>query len=196
MVLTTLLHACETWTIYSRHAKQLNHFHTGCLRRILRIEWQDKIPAQKSWDEPAFRASTPSCRKPNSGGQGIWYGCWIVGCQNRYFMANSPPENAHPEVRKRHIRTAWKCLSKTLAYVTIRGKYLARTALPGEQGLPMELTMQRPDVWMSGEETCCPWSPSRKHLYSRLRPAGKTVVLGSDSSATSALIAHSELRTE
>ena len=26
VVLTTLLHARETWTVYKRHAKQLNHF--------------------------------------------------------------------------------------------------------------------------------------------------------------------------
>ena len=44
VVLTTLLHACETWTVYKRHAKQLNHFHMNCLRRLLRIKWQDKIP--------------------------------------------------------------------------------------------------------------------------------------------------------
>jgi len=42
VVLTTFLHACETWTVYSRHAKQLNHFHTSCLRRLLWINWQDK----------------------------------------------------------------------------------------------------------------------------------------------------------
>jgi len=44
VVITTLLHACETLTVYNRHAKQLNHFHTSCLRRLLRIKWQDKIP--------------------------------------------------------------------------------------------------------------------------------------------------------
>jgi len=44
IVLPTLLYACETWTAYSRHAKKLNHFHMGCLRRLLKIKWQDKIP--------------------------------------------------------------------------------------------------------------------------------------------------------
>jgi len=38
VVLTTLLHACETWAVYSRHAKLLNHFHTGCFHRLLRIK--------------------------------------------------------------------------------------------------------------------------------------------------------------
>lgn len=44
VVLTTLLYASETWTVYSRHAKQLNHFHLSCLRRLLHIRWQDKVP--------------------------------------------------------------------------------------------------------------------------------------------------------
>ena len=33
VVLPTLLYACETWTVYQRHAKRLNHFHTSCLRK-------------------------------------------------------------------------------------------------------------------------------------------------------------------
>ena len=44
IVLPTLLYACETWTVYQRHAKKLNHFHTTCLRRLLNIKWQDRIP--------------------------------------------------------------------------------------------------------------------------------------------------------
>ena len=44
IVLPTLLYACETWTVYQRHAKKLNHFHTTCLRKQLNIKWQDRIP--------------------------------------------------------------------------------------------------------------------------------------------------------
>jgi hypothetical protein len=44
VILTTLLYGSETWTTYSRHAKQLNHFHLSCLRRLLHVSWQDKIP--------------------------------------------------------------------------------------------------------------------------------------------------------
>ena len=43
-MLPTLLYACETWTVYQRHAKRLNHFHTRCLRKLLKIKWQDRIP--------------------------------------------------------------------------------------------------------------------------------------------------------
>ena len=44
VVLRTLLYACEMWTVYQRHAKRLNHFHTNCLRKLLKIKWQDRIP--------------------------------------------------------------------------------------------------------------------------------------------------------
>ena len=43
-VLPTLLYACETWTVYQQHAKRLNHFHTSCLRKLLKIKWQNRIP--------------------------------------------------------------------------------------------------------------------------------------------------------
>ena len=44
IVMPTLLYGCETWTVYQRHARTLNRFHLNCLRKILRIRWQDKIP--------------------------------------------------------------------------------------------------------------------------------------------------------
>lgn len=44
VVLTVLLYACESWTVYSRHARRLNRFHLSSLRKLLHIRWQDKIP--------------------------------------------------------------------------------------------------------------------------------------------------------
>ena len=35
---------CTLWIDYIRHAKRLNHFHTSCLRKLLKIKWQDRIP--------------------------------------------------------------------------------------------------------------------------------------------------------
>ena len=43
-MLPTVLYACETWTVYQRYAKRLNRFHTSCLRKVLEIKWQDRIP--------------------------------------------------------------------------------------------------------------------------------------------------------
>ena len=44
ILITMLLYAGESWTIYSRHTRQLNKFHMSCLCKLLRIKWQDKIP--------------------------------------------------------------------------------------------------------------------------------------------------------
>ena len=56
IVLPTLLYGCETWTVYQRHARKLNHYHTTCLRKLLGIKWQDRIPDT----EVLTRAGMPS----------------------------------------------------------------------------------------------------------------------------------------
>ncbi|BHF81096.1 hypothetical protein SprV_0702422600 [Sparganum proliferum] len=43
VILPTLLYGAETWTVYTKQARRLNHFHLSCLRRILRLNWQDRI---------------------------------------------------------------------------------------------------------------------------------------------------------
>nr|VZI45680.1 unnamed protein product [Spirometra erinaceieuropaei] len=43
VILPTLLYGAETWTVYTKQARRLNHFHLSCLRRILRLNWQDQI---------------------------------------------------------------------------------------------------------------------------------------------------------
>ena len=42
-VCSTLLYGSETWTLSSLQEKKINTFHLRCLRRILKIRWQDKI---------------------------------------------------------------------------------------------------------------------------------------------------------
>ncbi|KAF7248111.1 RNA-directed DNA polymerase from mobile element jockey [Varanus komodoensis] len=70
VVLTTLMCASETWTVYRRHARQLNHFHTTCLRRLLRIRWQDKVPDT----EVLSRAGLPSVHTLLMKAQTRWAG--------------------------------------------------------------------------------------------------------------------------
>ena len=41
-VLSTLLYGAETWTTYKGQERKLNTFHLRCLRKILRIKWQDR----------------------------------------------------------------------------------------------------------------------------------------------------------
>lgn len=43
IVLPMLFYACETWTVYQRHAKKLQHFQTTCLRKLLGIKFQNKV---------------------------------------------------------------------------------------------------------------------------------------------------------
>lgn len=38
-VLTFLLYSCETWIVYRRHIKLLEHFHQCCLCTIQGIHW-------------------------------------------------------------------------------------------------------------------------------------------------------------
>ena len=48
--LTELFHlyACETWTVYQRHAKRLNHFHLSCLRKLLKSSGRTRFQTQRS----------------------------------------------------------------------------------------------------------------------------------------------------
>ena len=70
VVLTTLLYGCESWMVYESHAKKLSHFHTTCLRKLLGIKWQDKIPDT----EVLRRASSHSF-----AGQGMYFACQTIG---------------------------------------------------------------------------------------------------------------------
>ena len=47
VVLSTLLYACETWTLYSRDVKQRAKFQQTKLRKIFRVRWKDKITNNK-----------------------------------------------------------------------------------------------------------------------------------------------------
>jgi len=70
VVLTALLYACESWTVYSRHARRLNHFHTTSLRKLLHIRWQDKVPDT----EVLERANLPSIHTLLQKNQVRWAG--------------------------------------------------------------------------------------------------------------------------
>nr|VZI49545.1 unnamed protein product [Spirometra erinaceieuropaei] len=44
VILPTLLYGAETWTVYTKQARRLNHFHLNNVHRILKLNWQDRIP--------------------------------------------------------------------------------------------------------------------------------------------------------
>ena len=43
-ILSTLLSGRETWTLCAGQERRLTSFHMKCLRNILQIKWQDRIP--------------------------------------------------------------------------------------------------------------------------------------------------------
>lgn len=63
VVLTTLLYGCETWTPYKKHEKQLNGFHLRCLRNLLNIRWQDRIPDTEVLEQAELQTITTIIRK-------------------------------------------------------------------------------------------------------------------------------------
>ena len=63
VVLTTLLYGCEAWTVYRHHEKQLQQFHTRCLRRILNIRWNDFVPDTEVLERANFPSVITMMRK-------------------------------------------------------------------------------------------------------------------------------------
>lgn len=63
LVVPVLLYGCETWNMNKGDDKALDVFHNKCLRKILRIKWQDHV----STKELLERASM----KPLSGMDGL-----------------------------------------------------------------------------------------------------------------------------
>ena len=58
VVLPTLLYACETWTVYQRHAKRLYHFHVCCLRKLLKVRCKTKSRIQRGCKAYIFYKDT------------------------------------------------------------------------------------------------------------------------------------------
>ena len=148
-MLPTLLYACETWTVYQRHAKILNHFHTSCLRKLLKIKWQDRIPDTKVLKRAGMQSAhtllksaqlrltghvtrIPDERLPKK----ILYGerSWKIPCQKKRYKntlkASLKDSNIPTELWEQiaHGRTTWRGLIKRGA-----GEYEAKRINEAEQ---------------------------------------------------------------
>ena len=133
VVLPTLLCACETWRVYQRHAKRLDHFHTSCLRKLLKIKWQDRIPDT----EVLKRAGMQSVYTLLKLAQLRWTGhvtseCLMNVCQRKSSMENYKLENAPMVVRRSDARALPKPPLKTSTYQQSRGNRLHRLEQSGE----------------------------------------------------------------
>ena len=87
VVLTALLYPCETWTLYSRHARKLNHSHTTFIRKVLNIRWTT-FRIQKSWKEQIFHLCTLYYRSARIAGHAMSSGCLMTGYQSNYSLVN------------------------------------------------------------------------------------------------------------
>ncbi|BHF76307.1 hypothetical protein SprV_0501940500 [Sparganum proliferum] len=67
VTLPTLLYRAETWTVYTKQARQLNHLHLSCLRRILRPgtrATQPNVLPSTSASPPTSTVSTDRTLEP------------------------------------------------------------------------------------------------------------------------------------
>ena len=131
VVLPTLLHACETWTVDQRHAKRLNHFHTSCLRKLLKIKWQYRIPDT----EVLKRTGMQSVHTLLKFSQLRWTSHvtrMLNVYQRKSSMENYKLENAPMVVRRSETRTASKPPLKTSTYQQSRGNRFHRNEQSGE----------------------------------------------------------------
>ncbi|XP_049764393.1 uncharacterized protein LOC126092712 [Schistocerca cancellata] len=132
LVLSTLLYASETWCCYKADIKKLDKFHLRCLRSILRIKWEDRVPNteilrrvklagiealiikhQLRWSGHIVRMddsrlpkavfySQLSCGKRRKGGQHLRYKDTI----KRHLTACGIPSNRWEELALR--RSEWR----------------------------------------------------------------------------------------
>ena len=108
VVLPTLLYAYEAWTVYQRHAKKLNHFHLSCLRKLLKIRWQDKIPDT----EVLKKAKLQSVHTLLKLAQLRWTGHFTRMPDERlpkkFSMENCKKESAHKVAKRNATKTPLK----------------------------------------------------------------------------------------
>ena len=108
VVLPTLLYACETWIVYQRHPKKLNHFHLSCLRKILKIRWQDKIPDTDVLKKAKMQSVHTLLKLAQLRLTGHVTRILMSGCQRKFSMENCKKESAHKVAKKNATKTPLK----------------------------------------------------------------------------------------
>ena len=135
VVLTVLLYARESWTVYSRHARKLNHLHMTFLRIILSTKWQDMVLTQKSSHEQASIAFTLYCRKLKWDGQATWHGCLMTAGKTA-LMVRYSMENDQLVGKRNASRTPLRRPSQASTLMSPTGKSVSRFDPCGAVWLP------------------------------------------------------------
>ena len=108
VVLPTLLYACETWTVYQRHAKKLNHFHLSCLRKLLKISWQDKIPDTEVLKKAKMRSVHTLLKLAQLRWTGHVTRMPDERLPKKFSMENCKKESAHKVAKRNATKTPLK----------------------------------------------------------------------------------------
>ena len=133
----TLLYGCETWTVYQRHARTLNRFHLNCLRKILRIRWQDKIPDTDVLSRSNMMSiSIPYWWNINSDGPVMWSEWKTLVFQNSSSLVNCTLGKGHVVLLRNASRILWKLLSNASMLIQRTGNCKLSSVTLGVQPLP------------------------------------------------------------
>ena len=131
VVLPTLLYACETWTVYQRHAKKLNHFHLSCLRKLLKIRWQAKIPDTEVLKKAKRQSVHTLLKLAQLNGLAMSQECLMSGCQRKFSMENCNKESAHKVAKRNATNTPLKPRSRISIFQLSLGNRLLRIEKSG-----------------------------------------------------------------
>lgn len=104
VVLPSLLYACETWTTYSHHVKQLNAFHmrSGACS-ISRGRTRSQTP--KCFNAQKWKAYMPSCSDTTFDGPAMFTVWTIVVFQRDFSTVNCQQGNAQQADLKSATKT-------------------------------------------------------------------------------------------
>ena len=110
----SLLYACETWMVFSYHVKQLNSFHMWCLRKLLHIKWQDRIPDTEVL--PSANMMNIHVVLNRSQLRLAWHVlCLMITCQRGCFVVSwkqgNAPTGAKRNAMKTHLKVSLKSCS-------------------------------------------------------------------------------------
>ena len=126
-ILSSLLYACETWTVYSCHAKQLISFHMRCLRKLLYIKWQGRIPdIEVLWK--VNKVSIHAMLKEILAEVSRACVSYVVmsACQRSCSMVSWNRENAPMGTKRNAIKTYWKSAWRAAASILTLGRKLQK----------------------------------------------------------------------
>ena len=121
VVLTVLLYAyaCQSWTVYGRQARKLNHFHKTIFANYL-----EHLPDTEVLTRAVIRSIPTLLQKAHVRRAG--HGCLMTACQNSPYMVSSAMANYHLVGKRNAPRTPLRRPSQALTSMSPTGKPVPR----------------------------------------------------------------------